>query len=634
MIALHLRWGVGSPPPTDRISASLGIGTGGCAAAVIIGNGVFASTTKTQRAAKSWRPVRQADGGYILFNGHIDNRSALRTALSLSEIGDAELYAAALTEWGDAADLRVIGQYCCARINSDGQSVRIVRSPLFAPPLHIWHDHDQIIVASVPRVIFATGAVQMKIDQQKIADSLILNFEEEQRGWFEGVSRLPISSRATIDRSGVRLDRYYDPLDRPEIRFSSDDQYVEAARDLLAEGTRFALQDFSRPAISLSGGLDSQAVAVQAVQALGPERILKAYTSVPEARWQGDDTSPRFADERPYVEALADMYPQISPEWIDAPGLSFGHKLNEMFLLSGLPPLATSNMHWLHEISSRAKSSDCDVLLTAGFGNITFSWSCPWYHLNLFKHGHWHRLLKELHAIRRPGKSWIYEFGARVGLPILPRWAWTLAMKRMRPGLFKPYDSWSPINPEWAKELRVEERAADLGWDIRFRPVADHRAKLAGLGGGDEGDLEQAFEQLYALPRRDPTSYRPFAEFCFAIPDEQYIRNGETRWLARRMLKGLVPEMVRTETRRGRQGADWELRLGSQKQKLSDEVSKLAASSDMTERLDLPSLQSALDQWQPGGSMNETQKTRIELALTRALVTARFIRYVEGSNDN
>lgn len=593
---------------------------------------MLASTTNTQRAARTWRPVRQRDGGYLLFNGHIDNRRALRDALRLPELNDSALYAAALTQWGDATDLHVVGQYCCASITPDGQSVRLARSPLRAPPLHIWRDNAQLIVASVPRVIFATGAVQMAIDEQKIADSLLLNLEEEERSWFEEVTRLPIGTRAIIDREQLRLDHYYDPLSLPKITFASDEEYVEAANDLLEEGTRLALQDFARPAISLSGGLDSQAVAAQAVKVIGPHGILRGFTSVPQAGWHEDSSQPRFGNEKPYVEALVAMYPQIMAEWIDAPELSFDHKLNEVFLLAGVPPLATSNLHWLHEVSSRAKASGCDVLLTADLGNLTFSASYPGYHLDLFKSGQWLRLIRELHAIRRTGKSLAYEFGARVGLPMLPRWAWDQVMKRLRPGLFSPYDSWSPINPDWAKEMHVAERAGKFGWDLSFRPQKNLRSKIAGIGGGDEGDVEQAFEQLYDLPRRDPTSYRPLAEFCFGIPDDQYIRNGETRWLARRMLKGVVPEMVRTETRRGRQGADWAMRLERQKQQLTTEVRQLSANPDMARRLNLQSLQSVLERWQPGHPMSDADEERLELAVTRGLVTARYIRYVEGRN--
>lgn len=39
---------------------------------------------------------------------------------------------------------------------------------------------------------------------------------------------------------------------------------------------------------------------------------------------------------------------------------------------------------------------------------------------------------------------------------------------------------------------------------------------------GEAGDLNQAMEVIHGVPMRDPTAYRPLAEFCLAIPDEQF----------------------------------------------------------------------------------------------------------------
>lgn len=633
MIALHLRWGRESGPPRDSISASLGLANGGVVGAFSTENAVLSSTVPTQKHSRGWRPARHRNGGFVLFNGYIDNRSSLRTALSVPQLSDAELYAAAHAEWGNAADLRINGRYCCAIVDEAGQSVRIARSPLQAPPLHIWRNSEQLIVASTPRIIFATGLVEQRVDDQKIADSFLINLSEEGRSWFQDVSRLPINSRALINRDGIRIERYYDPLAVPAVRLARDEEYVEAARGLLDDATRAALQDFKRPAISISGGLDSQAVAALAIKNLEAGTILRGFTGIPEAEWHGNATSDELVNERSYVEAFAEMYPQFHPEWVTADGLSFDHKIDQFLLVAGVPPLAANNMPWLHEVWSRAKSNQCDVMLTGAMGNVTFSTWCPGIYLELFKSGKWLKMLRELHAIRRDGKSWAYEFAARVVAPSLPDWAWKFAMKQIEPARFVPYSNWSPINPEWAKEMHVEERAADIGHDYYFRYPKNNDSLRQDCGGGEEGDVTQAFEQLYGLPSRDPTSYRPLAEFCFGIPDEQYLERGQTRWLARRVLKGLIPEAVRTERRRGLQGADWDLRLGRKKDEVSAEMVKLMRNQSLSRRLNLPSLKATLDRWVPGEKLGIQQEQRLEFALSRGLVTAKFIRYAEGRND-
>ena len=150
------------------------------------------------------------------------------------------------------------------------------------------------------------------------------------------------------------------------------------------------------------------------------------------------------------------------------------------------------------------------------------------------------------------------------------------------------------------------------------------------LPGQDLADIYQAFDLIHGIETRDPTSYRPLIEFCLGIPDEQYLRGGVTRRLARRMLKGHVPDMVLNETRTGLQTADWHLRLGRQRGELIAEIDRLCEDESVSEMLDLDGLRQSLADWPqvPRGPAI----SRLALALPRALATARFIRFVEGRN--
>ena len=98
------------------------------------------------------------------------------------------------------------------------------------------------------------------------------------------------------------------------------------------------------------------------------------------------------------------------------------------------------------------------------------------------------------------------------------------------------------------------------------------------------------------------------------------------------MLSGRVPEMVLNEKRRGQQAADLPLRLGRERQSLIAELDGLARDPAMSERLNLPRLQKALQAWPQSNPGDRFGLATIELALPRAIATARFIRFVEGTN--
>ncbi len=641
MIGLYHHWSEAPLPTTlaGRFAASLGIGLAGGVRVRESGGATLASAVPDARLAKSWTPARAPDGTLSLFMGYIDNRADLIRALpgdTNPTCDNATLYGLCHAVWGEDCDQRIIGNYATILWSAERATIRLARSPIEAPALHIWKDADRIIIATAARPIFATGEVRKELDTLKIADSLFLNYKEEERGWFEGVARLPIGSRAIITQDRTTITRYYDAFAGKPVRFTRDEDYVEAADALFEQGTRAVLQGFSRPAVSVSGGYDSQAVAAYALRVLPQSARLLGLTSVPEAGWDGRTTPNRFGDEREHVKALAAMHPRMDTDFVDAADLGIDHKLDAMFLMAGTAPRNPSNLHWIHEIQSRAKAAGCDILLSGSMGNATFSFDGSGAFPGWFMNGHWAQLARELWASRGDYPSFGHAVASTVMMPLLPPRIANWIRKQRHGKTPDPFESWCPLNPEWAADMRVHERAAALGFDSSFtamRSTRDWRAAVLGNAANEVGDVLNAVDTIGGVPTRDPTAYRPLLEYCFAIPDDQYIRGGERRWLAKRMLKTMVPDMVLAEKRRGLQAADWHLRLGRQRGQMIDELDQLATNPAMAAMLNLPRLRAALDKWPAQTPIDDGPASfTLQLALTRALSTARFIRYVEGTN--
>lgn len=641
MIGLYQHWSREplAAPLVDRFAASLGIGkTGGMGVRTIDG-ATLASSTSDPRRAKSWAPARTANGNFSLLQGHIDNRAELIRMLPRAcdpSCDTATLYSLCHEAWGDACDLKIIGQYSSIIWSPDSATIRIARSPIQAPALHIWRDKDRVIISSTARSIFATGDVKQELDEQKIADSLFLNYAEEARGWFKGVARLPIGSQATITREGQSTKRYYDPFARDPIRFTRDEEYVEAADALFEEGTRAALQGFSRPAVSLSGGYDSQAVAAYALRVMPDNGRLLGLTSVPASGWDQRVGRNRFGDEREHVKALAAMYPRMDVELVDAAGLGLDHKLDAMFLIAGTAPRNASNLYWVHEVHARAKAAGCDVILSGDMGNATFSFDGSGAISSWFLNGQWGRVGRELWAARAGHKSFAHAVAANLVRPFLPAVVSDL-LDNIRHGRSAGmFETWCPMNSAWAADMNVEARAAAAGFNptsTSFRSTHAWRAAVIDNAFNEGGDIYNAIDTIAGIPSRDPTSYRPLLEFCFAIPDDQYLRGGKKRWLAKRLLKGMVPDMVLNETRRGLQAADWHMRFSHQKRDMIAEIDRLSGDPKMSAMLNLPRLRKALDEWPAETPVDDIEILQtIQLALSRGLSTARFVRYFEGTN--
>lgn len=631
MIAAFLCWTKYSLDPglIHRFGGALGAGHKFGSQTVNFGSSVVAKTT----LQRNWRPPRSPRGEIILFDGYIDNRTELRS-LFKSALKDDELYAAAYAAWGEAANLKVIGQYAAIIFHPDEKLVRLARSPLLAPPLHVWNDAQRFIVSSTPRSIFATGDVSQELDEQKIADSLFLNYREEERSWFKGVLRVPVGTRAEATPKITKFHKYYDLGSRPEIRLARDEDYVEAANSLLEQATRAALDGFSKPAVSLSGGYDSQAVAAYALRELKGKQLL-GFTSVPEHKWDRRVARGRNGDESGHVKALAEMYPSLEALNVNAEGLYFDHRLMAMFMFCGGPPRAVSNLYWMHEVRSNAKSRGCDVILTGAMGNASFSFSGEGALSSWLVKGEWAELFREIRSSYRGPRS-LLRVAWETTAPLLPNYAWRALQRFRRAPSEDPFNSWSPMNRAYADEMQVEERARNVGFDFSHQPFCSTRAWRCAVFSNavkEFGSVAQALELIHGIPSRDPTSYRPLVEFCFSIPDDQYLRNGERRWLARRLLRGKVPGSVLNAETKGLQAADWHLRMGRQLDSLKAEVDRLAQDPAMARRINLVSLRKLLDEWPNKAPLGSASAVRLHYAVSRGIATARFIRYIEGQND-
>lgn len=638
LIGAYLDWQGGglARPQADRFAASLAVGMPGQFGGRTPPNRVQMLGAATLVHAPlpghmAWPATRSASGDHVLFCGHIDNRADLRAQLSVPGTTDAALFAAAHAAWGQDAALRVIGSFAVIILDDAAQTLTLLRSPLVGPPLHIWHDADRSVVASSPRALFATGDVPRVLNEQKIADSLYLNYTDYQQGWFAGVTRLPAGHVARLTRSGMTLSRYHDPAAIAQVRLASDAEYLDAADSLLRAATDAALDGALRPAVSLSGGYDSQAVAAYALRARPGQRLV-GLTSVPQPGWDAVAGPGVFGDEWPYVDALAQMYPDLDAHRVQADDLSFDTKLDAMFLLTGVAPRNAMNQSWLHAVRMTARDLRCDRLLTGSWGNISFSYGGEGAISGWLARGHWLRAAQEVWAggPRRyaPRRLW------RQGLaPLLPD------LRLPRIGAQTPIDdprTWCALNPDYMARMRVAERAAEQGFDARFRMGASSGAiRLAMIGNGalEGADLDLGMTILHGIETRDPTAYRPLVEFCLGLPDDQFLRAGRKRWLAQRLLAGKVPPMVLREKRRGLQTADWALRLHRQRPDLLAELDRLAKDPDMAARFDLPGLRRTLHDWSGGTPKDPVLAAQLRLALPRALVTARFIRHVDGRND-
>lgn len=592
------------------------------------------------------QPLVQGDTA-ICFAGRLHFRADLAGALGIepdraSAIADSALAAAAWSKWGKASLDRLEGVFAIIIVDRARQSLFAARTPYAAPPL-VYHERpDRFAIASAPKGLFALHDIPKEVDDQRIADALVLNNQDLERGFFKGIGNLPAGHWLEVTEGKLTIARYYDLEALAPVRFASDSDYVEAANEIFSGCVEDATRASVAPTYMVSSGLDSSSVVVAAIEGMRAGRIahrppVLGFTHVPEDGWDGRTVGAgRAGDESAPVRALAAAYPELEIEFVDSPGFSIDEGLDDIIRIAEIPPFGWNNNYWTVAINRRAQALGRNVMLGGQSGNRTLSFSNRLIFPELLKQGR----LRELHRHLvgyRPDQSLIRKYWGLAARPLLPssllkKWA------RYRGHFSKTgWHGYSAIHPDYARDMQVDERMKEFGWDDGFNLKSPQEQLYQMVFGGTRemgSHVVQAYQSVFKIESRDPLGYRRLSEFCASIPKEQYMSAGRDRWLIKRMMKGRLPKEILTAPR-GRQAADWHLRMTRDLERYRAEIDRIADDPDLAKRFDVERMRKVIETWPAQTPLSLEDHPELGIAMLgmgRSISASRFIKFALGKN--
>ena len=191
---------------------------------------------------------------------------------------------------------------------------------------------------------------------------------------------------------------------------------------------------------------------------------------------------------------------------------------------------------------------------------------------------------------------------------------------------------YSAIDQEFMRRLDTQTRARRAGVDLTYRNWADgRRHRIYALGLVDPGEYSIGMN-VGGIESRDPTSDRQLVEYCLAVPESQYLRGGQTKWLLRRAVAHVLPPEILDCPTAGLQGADWYEAAGSELRHFSEELELMARHPSVPGYLELDTMRRALEQWPETGWHRPGTDRTYALKLMRGMAAGAFVRYVENDN--
>jgi len=585
------------------------------------------------------QPWRGASGSLITADLRLDNRDDVLARIGIAPRDamawpDSRVLLAGWEKLGDDIWPLLRGPFAVAIWDPRSRALTLARDHLGLNVV-MWHRSQRFFAfATMPTGLFAFAGVPRELSEEKLADFLVLNHADHEATIYRDVFRVPPAHVMQVWPDGsTKQRRYWSPTEIKPVRLSSDQAYADGLRACLDLAVRRQMRSAHPVGCLLSGGLDSSSVAALAARALAEknERLV-TFTGVPRRGFDGPVPAGHYADETPYVEAIARAVQNVDVTYVRNDAGDAFAELERFFIALEGPVRNPANLGWILEILRQAHAQGRRVLLGGLFGNYTISWNGWSQAVTHLKHG---RLLTayrqwDLYYRRTPYSRW--NALRRLFIePLVPAQLGNWADRRRHPGRMAAWQDHAAIRPDFAAAMAVNVRAQKAGHDFLYRMRQDER--IRGLTQADYvGDWHAAEKAVTGVEVRDPTADIDVISYCYGVPPEQYLAEGIDRSLIRRAMWGLLPEMVLTNRLSGLQTPDWYEKLGSQRGELARQIADLSESALVRRVIDLVRLERAINNWPAGGWHTTKVFQEYNLALTRGVAGGRFLRWFEAAN--
>jgi asparagine synthase (glutamine-hydrolysing) len=489
------------------------------------------------------QPLRSEDGACaVVVNGEIYNHLELRTELAarghrFATHSDSEVVVHLYEEHGIDGFRRLNGIFAVALWDDRIGRLILARDPFGVKPLYWWSDGRRLAAASEVRALMASGLVSARLDPVALDHVLTWRFVPSPRTMFAGISKLPPAGVLVAKDGRVRVVNQRAAPGEP-LADASADELADALREgIVAAAQRQTMSDVPYGTF-LSGGVDSAAI-VAGISRSGV-RPLTFTVGFPDQRSR--DESPEAAETARLLGADHHATALREIEFQGALPKAVAH-LEEPCGTPSSPALLALSRFAARSVKVALSGQGADEPL-GGYHRARAAAAL--------------RLLDHVPAAAAPPVR-----RAADALPRTERAKRAARLLAAEPGPERLLRVFEISAPEL--RARLTRRAGEQAADERATLAAD---VLADVRGRDA--LEQALyldthvmlpdslllygdkmSMAAGLEMRVPFLDVELMRLVERIPARMRVRWGRRKWLYRRAMRGLVPDVVLERTKHG-----------------------------------------------------------------------------------
>lgn len=502
-------------------------------------------------SASENQPYISNSGDIVMISkGRLDNRDDLCKIFDINneqkdKATDSFLIYLAYMKWGAGCPPKLFGDWAFAVYDFNGKKLFIARDHFGVTSFYYAIVNGNLIFSTSIHPVMAYKGFTPEINLVTTAQMLTGWIGFDDSTFFRQIKRLPPATAGFFSGGRLELKKYWTLEDIPEIKFKKEEDYLLKARELFLHSVKARLRNPGKIAVTLSSGLDSGSVTATAAELLEYEnRDLFAFTAVPWLNHTQYLKEGTYGDESALSSLTAGRYSNIIFNKVYSQSMSPLGGIKESLSVHGMPVRNASNQYWILSVLESAAKINAGTLLTGQGGNLTISWPLRGYTGNSDKSRFFLSLRKFLSQFRNNYRrlyinTFINEtFANEINLTgIMKKWG------------YNPYRIYkNSLNSIRNDTFRIFVSQGSSYWQ-------------------EKGDA-------FGLNICDPTLDFKLVEFCFGIPDEQFVNKNNSRVLVKNMMKDKLPAEILYNTKRGKQAADLIPRLCLEKEQLLSVVDK------------------------------------------------------------
>ncbi len=503
--------------------------------------------------ATGQQPMTLADGSLTtIYNGEIYNYKALRKELEaegrvFATKSDTEIILHGYRVWGDAVWDKLNGMFAVALYDKTDASLRLVRDHFGIKPLYYTTPQKgQVVFASEIKPLLATGFVSRVPNETTVYRYLAFRIQDDgSETFFRDVSRVESGQMLIVKGQKITKKRYTtlkEELSNTSTNLPYDQSAVKTFSEAFTRAVTLRLQSEVPVGTSLSGGLDSSAVA-----AVIAEQLADHTTAAKSVGARQNTFSAVFPDsindEETYVDAFLGQYgDRITPHKIQPTPEQFVDDLAD-FIRTQEEPIVSTGPYAQYQVMREA-SKHVTVLLDGQGADEMMAGYIPYYIVylkQLRREGKWGRLLIEV----------------ATSLDVVLRLARFTIMDRL--SLRKRVTTRQMLADDFASAHADEQFPVNRD-NLKRRLVEDlfHHSIPSLLRYEDKNTMR------FSIEGRVPFLDKELLRTLFSYSDEAIIKNGVNKRALRDAMKERLPEMIRA--RRNKIGFttpeyEWAMRL-------------------------------------------------------------------------